>query len=70
MQTVKLTPKTRKGQNVTRQNGETWEVVKVQDSILFSTQPGPWLFVKPTVGDLRNTRWVHGTDDPNFTVEA
>lgn len=64
---VKLTPKTRKGQNVTNRDGSLFVVVGQADRVQFSTQPGPWLNMEP-INQPINRRWVHGTNDPNFTV--
>lgn len=66
MQTVKLTPKTRKGRNVVSRDGNLFRVVGQRDQVQFSTQAGPWLHVEP-INRPWMGRWVHSTDDKDFT---
>ena len=47
--------------------GDSFVVNRVEDSVPFSDQPGPWLLVTCDVGS-GHARWVHPTSDRLFTV--
>lgn len=63
--TVTLTGKTARGQQRVQQWGKTWTIQDVQADVKFSHKPGPWLLLKAGP----DTRWVHLTQDPHFTVD-
>lgn len=67
---VKLTGKTLRGKNKLHEAGspEHWTVLKQQAMVVFSNKEGPWIFVG--TGNAFYDRWVHLTDDDNFTVEV
>lgn len=75
---VKLIPKTLKGKNKINEAGTNEFVVeKSQDTVLFSTEIGPWLFCVPSNDIIENSlrgvstksRWVNQNNDKDFTVE-
>lgn len=62
-----------------QQHGDRWEVLKVQERVLFSDQAGPWMHVTPitevrihhTAREAREdtaSRWIHAHFDDNFKV--
>lgn len=63
---LRLSGKTRKGKNRIREHGRDWDLIRVQDTVLFTSKPGPWYLVK--AGE--DMRWVHARDDENFVVEC
>ena len=63
---ILLTGRTQKGKNAAQRDGNEWRIVQVTDTVRFDTRQGPWLLIT-TGGDT--DRWVHQTDDVNFTVE-
>lgn len=69
---VRLIGKTQKGNNRVRERGDVWEVLKIEDDVLFSDQHGPWLFLHP-VSDpdkgSNHNRWVHQHDDKDFIIK-
>ena len=77
---VQLTPRTRRAKTRVQQlqaahpewNGRTWRVLVSRDSVQFSSDAGPWLFVRPETAqaDERAERWVNGTADQNFDVST
>jgi len=50
-----------------------WVVINTQMKVLFSDEPGPWLFVQPVLRDglvaRRLSRWVHQNRDRDFRVQ-
>jgi len=78
--TVAMTGITRRGKNkiaeakqaVPHWDGVTWRVVQEADTVLFSTERGPWLEVMPDVDfSFRDavSRWVHGTNATDFRID-
>lgn len=77
---IRLEPKTRAGRNKIANvqfadpdwNG-TWAITHTQDSVKFAPgKRGPWHLIEPLCDDeVRgySARWVHATDDDNFTVQ-
>ena len=63
-----LTGKTQKGKNRVRENGKEWVVKKTVNRVLFDSRQGPWFMVVP-VNAPGNGRWVHLTDDKDFSLE-
>jgi len=69
----------KRGKQIVKQHGERWECVKTLPRVLFSDEPGPWLYLEP-LGELRvattvreaqqetAARWVHALYDANFKV--
>lgn len=79
MRIVTLLPLSKRAKQLLKQHGERWEVLKVQDKVLFSDSAGPWMLVTPitedrmhqTVRDTREdtaSRWLHAHFDTNFKV--
>lgn len=80
MRIITLLPKTKRAKQIISQNGPRWEVVGLRPRVLFSDEPGPWLYVMPlteerglptTVAQAKvqsATRWVHEFHDDNFKV--
>lgn len=66
MTTVRLVPKTNKAKNRLNENGAIGNILEVRDTVLFSSEPGPWLAVD--AGDPV-WRWVHSTNDKHFTIK-
>lgn len=68
---IKLSGITQKGKNRIRENGSVWVVLAESDRVLFQpNKPGPWLFIAPPgkSQDDRESRWIHLTDDTDFSV--
>ena len=59
-----------KGKNRIRTHGEWWTVFAETDKIIFSVEPGPWIFVAPYAEPHTHkaARWVHATKDVDFEV--
>ena len=72
MQTGKiviLKGKTRHGKNRVREQGETWEVIRINPTVSFKTKaPGPFMLLQAVEGI--NMRWVSTINDDNFSVEV
>lgn len=66
MNRFKLTPKTRKGKQRIQRDGEWWTELAQVDSVLFSTEKGPWLHLESE--QTKDDRWVHFRNDPDFNV--
>ena len=51
---------------------QIWRVDDVRDKVIFSQDPGPWLYISPETNDnkVRDkfARWVKRTDDAHFIV--
>ena len=66
---VKLTGITRHGKNRVREQGEVWEVIRMNPTVSFKTKaPGPFMLLQAAEGI--NMRWVSTTNDDNFSVEV
>lgn len=64
-----LRGKTLKGKNRIRELGEVWFLDRKQDSVLFSSRPGPWGFVFPKDHDrVQHSRWIHLESDLDFEI--
>jgi hypothetical protein len=64
-----LTPKTHKGRNRIREAGSNViEVLRRQDSVIFSAEAGPWAFVSFEGTGSKHDRWVHMSNDPDFLI--
>lgn len=80
MRIISLIPLSKRAKQLVKQHGDRWEVVKRQDTVLFSDKAGPWLLVQPLTEerapamDMRSarletaSRWVHEFYDHNFKV--
>lgn len=66
---IKLTWKTKRyGKARICQHGEMWKVKDIQDTILCKgIERGPWLLIEST-GESWDMRWIHQTDDQNFSI--
>ncbi len=66
---VKLAGITRHGKNRVREQGEVWEVIRMNPTVSFKTKaPGPFMLLQAAEGI--NMRWVSTTNDDNFSVEV
>ena len=66
---VKLTGITRHGKNRVREQGEVWEVIRMNPTVSFKTKaPGPFMLLQST--ESINMRWVSTVNDDNFSVEV
>jgi hypothetical protein len=66
---VKLTGITRHGKNRVREQGEVWEVIRINPTVSFKTKaPGPFMLLQAAEGI--NMRWVSIINDDNFSVEV
>ena len=66
---VKLTGITRHGKNRVREQGATWEVIRLSPTVGFKTKaPGPFMLLQAT--ESINMRWVSTVNDDNFLVEV
>ena len=66
---VKLTGTTRHGKNRVREQGEVWEVIRMNPTVGFKTKaPGPFMLLQAT--ESINMRWVSTVNDDNFSVEV
>lgn len=79
MRIVTLIPQTKRAKQLVKQHGDRWEVLNVVESVLFSTETGPWMHVTPiteprvamTAREARDdtaSRWIHAHFDTNFKV--
>ena len=62
-----LIGKTGKGKNRVRENGSEWKLIEERDSVAFTSEPGPWLFLE-AIGKPSSSRWIHQSNDRDFTV--
>ena len=72
MKYLRLKGKTNKGKNKINEAGKPgrWVLIEQRDSVGFSDREGPWLHVYPDNNEnVSKSRWVHATDDRDFTVE-
>jgi len=69
-QVINLTSRSKKGKERLKRDGEKqWYVLGIEDSVLFSTEKGPWLhLVKVGAFKANTARWVHQTNDPDFKI--
>jgi hypothetical protein len=66
---VKLTGITGHGKNRVREQGEVWEVIRLNPTVGFKTKaPGPFMLLQSTKGI--HMRWVSTVNDDNFSVEV
>ncbi len=56
----------RKGKPRILTHGTRWLVLGVNETVLFSDKPGPWLKIQSL--HSRDIRWIHQTDDENFKI--
>lgn len=64
---VKLTGITRHGKNRVNEQGEFWKLLRKQDHVAFSDEPGPWWFLE-SILDPKHVRWVRTGKDKDFVV--
>ena len=66
---IKLTGITQHGKNRVREQGEVWEVIRLNPTVGFKTKaPGPFMLLQAT--ESINMRWVSTVNDDNFLVEV
>jgi hypothetical protein len=66
---VRLTGITRHGKNRVREQGDVWEVIRMNPTVSFKTSaPGPFMLLQATT--TINMRWVSTVNDDNFLVEV
>lgn len=58
---------TQKGKNRIRENGEEWTVVEIRQSVLFTSEPGPWILIESN--KTKHIRWIHSTHDKDFSIK-
>ncbi|ATX79191.1 hypothetical protein Ga0123461_0767 [Mariprofundus aestuarium] len=63
---VKITGISNFGREWTRKMGNPWNVRKVTDHVLFSTQTGPWMLIERD----HFQRWVNLRADQNFLIQS
>ena len=63
---LKLTPKTKRGKQITQSHGQIWIVLWEQDSVQ-CFGGGPGLFIQSV--DTGETRWIMPDGSPHFTKE-
>lgn len=80
MRVVTLIPLSKKGKQIVQKHGDRWEVVDRKDTVLFTTNSGPFLLVLPlteerapamTAAEAKldsASRWIHEFTDANFKV--
>lgn len=80
MRIVTLIPLDKRAKQIIKQNGDRWEVTRLEMRVLFSDRPGPWLLVQPLTEDRAPadsvraarlesaSRWVHEHFDTEFKV--
>ncbi len=65
---ISLIGKTKKGKERVKQYGaDNWIVRRIEDSVLFSSEKGPWLFLDN--GNANACRWIHGICDKNYEIK-
>lgn len=71
MNLIRLKGLSQKGKNRIRELGSEWIVHTQVDRVLFNPELGPWLMVSPVGTDMdhKSSRWVHATQDKDFTIE-
>lgn len=62
--TIKVRGKSQKGKNRVRERGEVWRLVKTAESVLFSSERGPWLLLESLDG--KSMRWMQAKNDDDF----
>ena len=66
---IKLKGITQHGKNRVREQGETWEVIRLSPTVGFKTKaPGPFMLLQAT--ESINMRWVSTVNDDNFLAEV
>ena len=72
MKTFHLTGKTNKGKSRVKEHGSAWETWDIHPSTAtdppFAPGTGTWIRVRSQ--QTLMTRWIHPTDDPDFSVEV
>lgn len=53
-------------QRLKRDGAAGWEIKAVTNSVLFSSEKGPWLLISN--GDNKTSRWIHEKNDPDFNI--
>lgn len=72
-QILGLVGMSKKGKQRTKEFGNTWRVLHTVDTVLFSEEKGPWLFIE-SVGPyepqviMRSARWIHSLYDKDFII--
>jgi hypothetical protein len=64
---INISGKTRKGKNVVNEQGCTFELIKIEDKVLFSSKDGPWVLLQ-SVKMPNKIRWVHAHSDEDFEL--
>jgi len=60
---------TQKGKNRVRELGAEWILLSEADSVMFSTERGQWLLIRPSNRkDGEKDRWIHSSRDIDFEI--
>lgn len=67
---MRLAAKSKKGRERLKRDGaDGWQVIRTRDTVQFSSERGPWLFVAKTPdGRGPESRWIHATRDTDFAI--
>ena len=64
--------KNRVREALTKISKNTWEILEEKDKVLFSSEPGPWVKIRPVDVDSQIAdslvRWVHLINDDDFSL--
>lgn len=64
---ITLKPISKHGKDRINQYGNKWKVTAVSQTIMFSSESGPWLRLESLCG-TEDIRWVRKNNDKNFEV--
>ncbi len=67
---MELKGKTKKGRERLKRDGtDGWKIMETADTVLFSTERGPWLLISKREDSMGpESRWIHETRDPDFEI--
>lgn len=67
---MKLVGKTNKGKQRIKSFGNSWEIIRKSQTVIFSGKSGEWWLIKPEgfSDDCTESRWMHSTDDNDFII--
>jgi len=69
MSQIKLKHVSKKGKQLIKRHGDSWQVIRSQTYVQFSAMRGEWVLIQPTSStDTKHSRWIHTTNDINFSI--